>query len=187
MFFCQTSTSVNFSSNFPRLFGHRLPYSSCSFSSFRRLHRRSRRSYEHHLCRESWSRQHPGHTWTHVSLGTLGKSSMTVELTETLDTIFIYHSSSRHLIAFSTSHLFTLSPSHLFAFSPSQLLTFHLLAFSTSHLFTLSPFHLLTFQVPSHWPLDTSHSPHTGTSQVKQYFLKKSKVTVGGEYSILMT
>ena len=39
----------------------------------------------------------------------------------------------------------------------------------------LLPSHILTFQVPSHWPLDTSHSPHTGTSQVKQYFLKKIK------------
>ena len=86
-FFARRQHLSTFLPTFPRLFGHRLPHSSCSLSSFRRLHRRSRRSYERHLCRESWSRQHPGHTWTHVSLGTLGKSSMTVELTETLDTI----------------------------------------------------------------------------------------------------
>ena len=99
---------------------------------------------------------------------------MTVELKETVDTFNLYlwfqFQATYRLLNISHFHLVAFSPFHIVAFSPSQLLTF-----STSHLFILSPSHLLTFQVPSHWPLDTSHSPHTGTSQVKQYFLKKIK------------
>ena len=185
MFFCQTSTSVNFSSNFSQAF-----WSPTSLQQLQlQLFSASPSAESPLLWASSLPRVLESPTSrTHLDsckLGDFGKvfndCGVNRDLGHNLYLSFQFQAPYR---------LLNFSPFHLVAFSPFRLLTFstsHLLAFSTSNLFTLSPSHLLTFQVPSHWPLDTSHSPHTGTSQVKQYFLKKSKVTVGGEYSILMT